>query len=319
MCCCLSCWVVHSWFPLFSIAIATVTLAQRAELCPSFLHAVLLCFILSSLLAGGWRKEAYVRVSLFMPYCALGIHVDESGSPEERQSGDGTSFPESPHLNHVGITAAFQCLAPQRLALLMLVVFCALWSRTIWRSARNYCNSCAFNSEIWLQIVFKPLSRHMDLQTECIALICVLTCWSCLTHRWQVCTRSWRTCTQERVCRHSRVAHLQIPRARVRLRPTAALSLPSHSPLSKVLWDWHTLSTTLINCAHIQMSSHRVYMLSDTCQRGPREHIGFMKSTACCCFWLERKLGLDGKCLVLCSCHARFVAGTSCHLRIEIL
>lgn len=44
---------------------------------------------------------------LFMLYCALGIHVDESGSPEERQSGDGTSFPESPDLSHVGTTAAF--------------------------------------------------------------------------------------------------------------------------------------------------------------------------------------------------------------------
>uniref|UniRef100_A0A8C9YTY6 Glutamate receptor, ionotropic, delta 2 (Grid2) interacting protein, b n=1 Tax=Sander lucioperca TaxID=283035 RepID=A0A8C9YTY6_SANLU len=67
------------------------------------LHAVPLCFILSPLLAGGgWKEEAYVHVSLFMPYCALGIHVDESGSPEERQSGDGTSFPESPDLNHVG-------------------------------------------------------------------------------------------------------------------------------------------------------------------------------------------------------------------------
>lgn len=36
----------------------------------------------------------------------LGIHIDESGSPEERQSGDGTSFPESPDLSHVGIAAA---------------------------------------------------------------------------------------------------------------------------------------------------------------------------------------------------------------------
>ncbi|KAM7371065.1 hypothetical protein PAMP_010562 [Pampus punctatissimus] len=50
---------------------------------------------------GGWKEEAYVRVSLFMLYCALGIHVDESGNPEERQSGDGTSFPESPNLNHM--------------------------------------------------------------------------------------------------------------------------------------------------------------------------------------------------------------------------
>uniref|UniRef100_A0A3P9BK25 Glutamate receptor, ionotropic, delta 2 (Grid2) interacting protein, b n=1 Tax=Maylandia zebra TaxID=106582 RepID=A0A3P9BK25_9CICH len=31
----------------------------------------------------------------------LGMHIDESGSPEERQSGDGTSFPESPDLNHM--------------------------------------------------------------------------------------------------------------------------------------------------------------------------------------------------------------------------
>lgn len=69
----------------------------------------MLCSIFSPLLAGGggWKEEAYVRVSLFMLYCALGIHVDESGSPEERQSGDGTSFPESPDLNPVGTTAAF--------------------------------------------------------------------------------------------------------------------------------------------------------------------------------------------------------------------
>jgi hypothetical protein len=34
-----------------------------------------------------------------------GIHVDApgSGTPGERQCGDGTSFPESPDLNHVGI------------------------------------------------------------------------------------------------------------------------------------------------------------------------------------------------------------------------
>lgn len=50
---------------------------------------------------------------LFMLYCALGIHVDESGNPEERQSGDGTSFPESPDLSHVGTTAAFHHLADQ--------------------------------------------------------------------------------------------------------------------------------------------------------------------------------------------------------------
>ncbi|XP_069373243.1 delphilin isoform X3 [Paralichthys olivaceus] len=34
-------------------------------------------------------------------HLGMGIHVDESGSPEERQSGDGTSFPESPDLNHM--------------------------------------------------------------------------------------------------------------------------------------------------------------------------------------------------------------------------
>uniref|UniRef100_A0A8C6M643 Glutamate receptor, ionotropic, delta 2 (Grid2) interacting protein, b n=1 Tax=Nothobranchius furzeri TaxID=105023 RepID=A0A8C6M643_NOTFU len=58
----------------------------------------------SSLLlpGGGWMEEAYLHLSLFMLYCALGIHIDESGSPEERQSGDGTSFPESPDLSHVG-------------------------------------------------------------------------------------------------------------------------------------------------------------------------------------------------------------------------
>uniref|UniRef100_A0A7N6AIH4 Glutamate receptor, ionotropic, delta 2 (Grid2) interacting protein, a n=1 Tax=Anabas testudineus TaxID=64144 RepID=A0A7N6AIH4_ANATE len=48
--------------------------------------------------------EPKVYVHVFMLHCASGIHVDESGSPEERQSGDGTSFPESPDLNHVGIS-----------------------------------------------------------------------------------------------------------------------------------------------------------------------------------------------------------------------
>uniref|UniRef100_A0A665T311 Glutamate receptor, ionotropic, delta 2 (Grid2) interacting protein, b n=1 Tax=Echeneis naucrates TaxID=173247 RepID=A0A665T311_ECHNA len=70
--------------------------------CPVLLHP------LSWLEVGGWRRLSF-HVSLFMLYCALGIHVDESGSPEERQSGDGTSFPESPDLSHVGITAA--CLS----------------------------------------------------------------------------------------------------------------------------------------------------------------------------------------------------------------
>lgn len=67
-----------------------------------------------------WRRTERRLVPPFMLYCALGIHVDESGSPEERQSGDGTSFPESPDLSHVGTTAAFHHLANQPLANLML-------------------------------------------------------------------------------------------------------------------------------------------------------------------------------------------------------
>ncbi|XP_023805264.2 delphilin isoform X3 [Oryzias latipes] len=34
-------------------------------------------------------------------HLGMGIHLDECGSPEERQSGDGTSFPESPDLSHM--------------------------------------------------------------------------------------------------------------------------------------------------------------------------------------------------------------------------
>lgn len=52
--------------------------------------------------------------------------MDESGSPEERQSGDGTSFPESPDLSHVGTTAAFHHLANQPMENLMLFAFRAL-------------------------------------------------------------------------------------------------------------------------------------------------------------------------------------------------
>lgn len=71
---------------------------------------------------------------LFTLYCALGIHVDESGSPEERQSGDGTSFPESPDLSHVGTTAAFPHLANQLIVNVMHVcIACALWRHIILR------------------------------------------------------------------------------------------------------------------------------------------------------------------------------------------
>lgn len=94
--------------------------------CSALLHP------LSLLAGGGWKEEAYVLVSLFMLYCALGIHVDESGSPEERQSGDGTSFPESPDLNHVGITAAFQRPSNSTTGIMSAsYVICALWSHII--------------------------------------------------------------------------------------------------------------------------------------------------------------------------------------------
>uniref|UniRef100_A0A668UPD8 Glutamate receptor, ionotropic, delta 2 (Grid2) interacting protein, a n=1 Tax=Oreochromis aureus TaxID=47969 RepID=A0A668UPD8_OREAU len=69
---------------------------------PFFAPSALFCSASSALLPG-WRWMVDEHVSLFMLYCALGIHIDESGSPEERQSGDGTSFPESPDLNHVGM------------------------------------------------------------------------------------------------------------------------------------------------------------------------------------------------------------------------
>lgn len=98
-------------FPQFSITIANPRCGTWAFFAPS----ALFCSASSALLPG-WRWMVDEHVSLFMLYCALGIHIDESGSPEERQSGDGTSFPESPDLNHVGIPAAFPRLAPQRLA-----------------------------------------------------------------------------------------------------------------------------------------------------------------------------------------------------------
>lgn len=81
---------------------------------------VVLCSILSQL-CWGWMEGGHCHC-----YCALGIHVDESGSPEERQSGDGTSFPESPDLSHVGTAAAFQHLANQSTVNLMLFALCLL-------------------------------------------------------------------------------------------------------------------------------------------------------------------------------------------------
>uniref|UniRef100_A0A8C4EXL9 Glutamate receptor, ionotropic, delta 2 (Grid2) interacting protein, b n=1 Tax=Dicentrarchus labrax TaxID=13489 RepID=A0A8C4EXL9_DICLA len=60
------------------------------------------------------QERCQSKLSRFLGFKSR-IHVDESGSQEERQSGDGTSFPESPDLNHVGITAAFRRLAAQQL------------------------------------------------------------------------------------------------------------------------------------------------------------------------------------------------------------
>uniref|UniRef100_A0A8C2X1N2 Glutamate receptor, ionotropic, delta 2 (Grid2) interacting protein, b n=1 Tax=Cyclopterus lumpus TaxID=8103 RepID=A0A8C2X1N2_CYCLU len=57
------------------------------------------------------QERCQGKLSRFLGFKSSGepkqrrIHVEESGSPEERQSGDGTSFPESPDLSHVGITA----------------------------------------------------------------------------------------------------------------------------------------------------------------------------------------------------------------------
>uniref|UniRef100_A0A3B3WYZ3 FH2 domain-containing protein n=1 Tax=Poecilia mexicana TaxID=48701 RepID=A0A3B3WYZ3_9TELE len=69
---------------------------DEQERCQSKLSA---CFsVLPALLRASRASRAHGRVS---PRSASGIHVDECGSPEERQSGDGTSFPESPDLSHV--------------------------------------------------------------------------------------------------------------------------------------------------------------------------------------------------------------------------
>lgn len=87
--------------------------SQACALCCS-------CRVLLHPLSAPLVEDGRRLVLLFMLYCALGIHVDESGSPEERQSGDGTSFPESPDLSHVGTTAAFHHLANQLMVNLML-------------------------------------------------------------------------------------------------------------------------------------------------------------------------------------------------------
>uniref|UniRef100_A0AAV2LFM6 Delphilin-like n=1 Tax=Knipowitschia caucasica TaxID=637954 RepID=A0AAV2LFM6_KNICA len=46
-------------------------------------------------------------------HLGMGIHLDEAESSEERQSGDGTSFPESPDLNHMtGIYTELESVYP---------------------------------------------------------------------------------------------------------------------------------------------------------------------------------------------------------------
>lgn len=172
-------------------------------------------------------------------YCALGIHVDESGSPEERQSGDGTSFPESPDLSHVRTTAAFQQRANQRVGHLMLIVLCLLSDITsFWRSAHMFDSStCSHRSGHDGSKL--ELFEAADFQSRCYAAVVLLTSWSCHSPcRLQECTRSWRTCTQERAHRHCRVAPQQSQRSGDRPKPTGAVSPPSPSPLSQVHKPW---------------------------------------------------------------------------------
>lgn len=102
------------------VFIGPASFLQEPGLCFMLLLfcSVLFCVLLHPLSAP-LAEDGRKLVPLFMLCCALGIHVDESGSPEERQSGDGTSFPESPDLSHVGTTAVHH-LANQLMVNLML-------------------------------------------------------------------------------------------------------------------------------------------------------------------------------------------------------
>nr|XP_061823412.1 delphilin-like isoform X2 [Nerophis lumbriciformis] len=50
---------------------------------------------------GGCMRERSSDDCIIGTHLGMGIHVDECASQEERQSGDGTSFPESPDLSHM--------------------------------------------------------------------------------------------------------------------------------------------------------------------------------------------------------------------------
>uniref|UniRef100_A0A8C4Z3Q8 Glutamate receptor, ionotropic, delta 2 (Grid2) interacting protein, b n=1 Tax=Gadus morhua TaxID=8049 RepID=A0A8C4Z3Q8_GADMO len=49
----------------------------------------------------GTGRGRRAPVAPLTPSCALGIHVEAPDSPEERECGDGTSFPESPDMKNV--------------------------------------------------------------------------------------------------------------------------------------------------------------------------------------------------------------------------
>lgn len=110
-----------------------------------------------SALSGGWMEG----VSLFMLYCALGIHVDESGSPEERQSGDGTSFPESPDLSHVGTTAASRHLDAN-------VVTHALRRHIVLKV-------CSCVQQLSLRPIDQITWQRADFQSRCEGAVALLT------------------------------------------------------------------------------------------------------------------------------------------------
>ncbi|XP_072312117.1 delphilin isoform X3 [Eucyclogobius newberryi] len=61
----------------------------------------------------GGARERSSDDCIIGTHLGMGIHLDEAESSEERQSGDGTSFPESPDLNHMtGIYTELECVYP---------------------------------------------------------------------------------------------------------------------------------------------------------------------------------------------------------------
>lgn len=177
---CLRGQVFHSWFPLFSIAIANSCSRSQAF---AFCSSVLFCSASSSLpswLEAVWMEGGGLRpcVTVHALLCfrnSCGWIWEPGGEAVRRWN----LLPRVPWPQSCRYNCSFS--APTYSATGIMdasYVICAFWSHIIWRSARNYCNSTGGIklNDMWLQFtcglqIAPKRLKAADPQSKCVAEI----------------------------------------------------------------------------------------------------------------------------------------------------